>query len=80
MKGYFCFAISTRLTLAVNAQHETIFNNARVVGGFGAPIVEMGLEMKMTTAVGGGGAIVIDNFFVGGYGIGSVDFNALYRR
>jgi hypothetical protein len=73
---FFALALAC-LTLAVDAQHETIFNNARVVGGFGAPIVEMGLGNEMTTAVGGGGAIVIDNFFVGGYGIGSVDFNAL---
>ncbi|MCB0561818.1 MAG: hypothetical protein H6573_20265 [Lewinellaceae bacterium] len=65
------------LAMAASAQHETIFNNARVVGGFGAPIVEMGLGNEMTTAVGGGGAIVIDNFFIGGYGVGSVDFNAL---
>ena len=73
---FFALALAC-LTLAVNAQHETLFNNARVVGGFGAPIVEMGLGNEMTTAVGGGGAVVIDNFFIGGYGIGSVDLNAL---
>ncbi|MCB0584290.1 MAG: hypothetical protein KDD06_03030 [Phaeodactylibacter sp.] len=75
---FFALALAC-LTLAVNAQHETLFNNARVVGGFGAPIVEMGLGNEMTTAVGGGGAVVIDNFFIGGYGIGSVDFNALIK-
>jgi len=63
--------------LAAQAQHETLFNNARVVGGFGAPIVEMGLNNDMTTSVGGGGALVIDNFFFGGYGMGSVDFEKL---
>ena len=52
---FFALALAC-LTLAVNAQHETLFNNARVVGGFGAPIVEMGLGNEMTTAVGGGGA------------------------
>ena len=28
-----------------------------------------------TTAVGGGGAIILDNFFLGGYGIGSIEFS-----
>ena len=65
------------LGLAVQAQHETLFNNARVVGGFGAPIIEMGLGNDMTTAVGGGGGVVIDNFFIGGYGVGSIDFERL---
>ncbi len=77
MKNLFFAVVLACLTLAVNAQHETLFNKARVVGGFGAPIVEMGLGNDRTTAVGGGGAIVIDNFFIGGYGIGSIDFNAL---
>ena len=72
MKSLFFALVLTCLALAANAQHETIFNNARVVGGFGAPIVEMGLGNEMTTAVGGGGAIVIDNFFVGGYGVGRI--------
>ncbi|MBL7791539.1 MAG: hypothetical protein JNK77_04410, partial [Saprospiraceae bacterium] len=26
------------------AQHETLFNNARVKGGFAAPIVEIGIN------------------------------------
>lgn len=77
MKNLLFAVVLACLTLAVNAQHETLFNKARVVGGFGAPIVEMGLGNDRTTAVGGGGAIVIDNFFIGGYGIGSIDFNAL---
>ncbi len=70
-------AVAMSLAAALTAQHETLFNNARVVGGFGGPIVEMGLGNDMTTSVGGGGGVVIDNFFIGGYGLGSIDFEQL---
>ncbi len=55
------------------SQQETLLSNARVVGGFGGPLLEFGkIRGEMTTSVGGGGGVVIDNFFVGAYGIGSV--------
>ncbi len=56
---------------------QTLFGDARVVGGFGGPIFEWGLGNDLTTSVGGGGGVVIDNVFIGGYGMGSVDFDAL---
>ena len=65
-------------TYILQAQHETLFNRARVVGGFGSPIFEWGLGGKTNTSVGGGGGIVIENFFLGGYGLGSVDFDELF--
>ncbi|MBL7793092.1 MAG: hypothetical protein JNK77_12250 [Saprospiraceae bacterium] len=61
------------------AQHETLFNNARVKGGFAAPIVEIGINNQISTSVGGGGGLVIGSAFVGGYGMGSVDFNKLFE-
>lgn len=64
---------------ALQAQHETLFNKARVVGAFGGPIMEFGLGNNQYTAVGGGGAIVINSFFFGGYGVGSIDFEQLYE-
>ena len=63
--------------LGSQAQHETLFGKARVVGGFGAPIVEFGISNDLSTSVGGGGGIVINNFFLGGYGMGSLDFDQL---
>lgn len=66
--------------LGLQAQHETLFNRARVVGGFGAPIFEWSLGNATNTSVGGGGGIVIENFFIGGYGLGSVDFDALIEN
>lgn len=40
-------------------------------------IIEMGLGNDMMIVVGGGGGVVIDNFFIGGYGVGSIDFECL---
>ena len=61
----------------VSGQQETLFGQARVVGGFGGPIVEIGLNNNLNTSVGGGGGIVMKNFFLGGYGMGSFDFGDL---
>lgn len=78
MKKLIVLVFCSFLGLSVFAQHETLFNRARVVGAFGAPIVEFGLNDQINTSVGGGGGIVIDNFFLGGYGLGSIDFEALF--
>ncbi len=80
MKKVLSAVLGLCLAWSLQAQHETIFNNARVVGGFGGPIIEMGLGNEMTTAVGGGGAVVIDNFFIGGYGVGAIDFERLIEE
>lgn len=63
--------------LTVQAQHETLFGRAKVVGGFGAPILEFGLSNGINNSVGGGGGVIIDNFFIGGYGLGSIDFEQI---
>ena len=77
MKKLILITLSSFLTVCVFAQHETLFNRARVVGAFGAPIIEMGFDKNISTSVGGGGGIVIDNFFLGGYGLASIDFEEL---
>lgn len=64
---------------SLQAQHETLFSNTRVVGAFGGPITEYGLSNDLNSSVGGGGALVINNFFVGGYGLAGVDFDKLYE-
>lgn len=76
-KSLLMFVLILLTTLGLSAQHQTLFSGARVVGGFGAPIIEWGLGNNLTTSVGGGGGVVIDNVFIGGYGLGSVDFDAL---
>ena len=74
MKKISLFLILFTSTLLVNAQHETLFSKARIIGGFGGPLLEFGnIKGDYTTSVGGGGGLVIDNFFIGAYGIGSLD-------
>lgn len=77
MKKLIFLTLCLMSTLGLFAQHETLFNRTRVVGAFGGPIVEMGLDSDISTSVGGGGAVVFNNFFIGGYGLGSIDFDAL---
>ena len=76
----FVFVVGLFSIVTSFGQHQTLFNNARVVGGFGAPIIEWGINGDFNTSVGGGGGIVIDNFFLGGYGLGSVDFDRLFEE
>lgn len=74
------FSIAFSLIAVVTfAQHETLFNKAKVRGGFGGPIYTTSLNSKLSPdyLVGGGGAIIINNFFLGGYGLGSVDVEKL---
>lgn len=78
MRHLLIIAVFSLLALTGYSQHQTIFSNARVVGGFGGPIMEFGLDKNINTSIGGGGGIVIDNFFFGGYGLGSVDFEELF--
>lgn len=65
--------------LGLRAQHQSVFGRARVVGGFAAPIMEMGLNNDLSTAVGGGAGLVINSVFIGGYGMGSTDFQRLFE-
>lgn len=60
------------LTFGLQAQQQTLFDDLDVVGGFGAPIVEIGsINGEVGADVGGGGALVLDRLFIGGYGMGT---------
>lgn len=60
------------LPFSMFAQDETLFKNAEVIGGFGGPIVEFSqINGEVGTDVGGGGALILNNFFIGGYGMGT---------
>lgn len=79
MQKQFLFSVVLlAATMSLQAQHETLFNQARVIGAFGGPITEYGLNNDLSTSVGGGGALVINSFFIGGYGLASADFDQLY--
>jgi len=60
------------LSGALAAQHETLFGNISSSGAFGGPILEISsINGQLGGDVGGGGALVLDNFFIGGYGMGT---------
>jgi hypothetical protein len=60
-------------SLSLDAQRtETLFGRAKCIGAFGGPIVEYQYSSgDVDVMVGGGGALIINNFFIGGYGVGS---------
>ncbi len=67
------------LSFQAGAQQETLFGNIDDddIGAFGSPILEIGAINGQTSGyVGGGGALVIRGFFLGGYGIGTSFANA----
>lgn len=53
-------------------RHQTIFGDLNVVGAFGSPIVEISsINGESISDVGGGGALILEDFFIGWYGLGN---------
>lgn len=51
---------------------ETLVKDVKTLGVFGGPIIEFGqINGEFGADVGGGGALMINNFFFGGYGLGT---------
>ncbi|MCB0668730.1 MAG: porin family protein [Saprospiraceae bacterium] len=74
MKKIIFLSLAVLFSLVLEAQHETLFSRARIVGGFGGPILEFSnIKGDYTTSMGGGGGLIIDNVFIGAYGLGSLD-------
>ncbi len=67
------FSAALLLAFSLQAQrHQTLFGDLDVVGAFGAPILEISTINGQTISdVGGGGALILEDFFLGGYGIGN---------
>ncbi|MEN0003639.1 MAG: hypothetical protein AAF798_05835 [Bacteroidota bacterium] len=60
------------LTWSLQAQHESIFDDIDFIGGFGGPLIEVGsINGEIGADVGGGGALILNNYFLGGYGMGT---------
>ena len=74
MKKLFVVLMLNAIAVWGFGQHETLFNHVKVRGAFGAPIIESGFKNDLGTSVGGGGGLVFNHVFFGGYGMGSVDF------
>lgn len=77
-KNILLFFALTLATISI-AQTETFFGNNDSYGGFGGPMIEFSqINGTLVGDVGGGGGLIINDFFMGGYGLGSegasVDF------
>ena len=72
MKKLLLLAIFSTISLFAFSQQETIFNSANNISGWGGPMLEIStINGETVVDVGGGGALIIDNFFFGGYGLGT---------
>lgn len=54
-------------------QERTLFDHLQITGGFGGPLFETGLGGDGFNSIGGGGGVLLDGFFLGGYGIGAIN-------
>ena len=64
--------------LVLTAQEETLFGRSHSVGFFVSPIIEYSsLNNEIRATSGGGLGLVVDNFFIGGYGLAAIDFDRL---
>ncbi|MEM6965189.1 MAG: hypothetical protein AAF573_10500 [Bacteroidota bacterium] len=74
MKNSFCVVLFCCFLLQGFGQSQTLFNDADIYGGFGGPIIEFsGFNGDVITSIGGGGGVFLDNVFIGGYGMGSLE-------
>ena len=59
-------------TTMLSAQHEALFDDISSFGAFGGPILEFSsINGQLVADVGGGAALILDEFFIGGYGMGT---------
>lgn len=72
MKNIFTLILCLGISGITYSQTQTLFNNLDVTGVFGSVIVETGaINEEIGADVGGGGALVLDPIFIGGYGMGT---------
>ncbi len=70
-----CFLLAATTIFA--QKDETMFSDLDRIGGWGAPIIEYtNLNKDVEVISGGGGALVLNDFYLGGYGMGTATFNA----
>ena len=69
---FLLIAFSCSYSLFSQDKTQTLFSNENSYGGFGGPIVEFSNINGVTVGdTGGGGAFSVNDFFVGGYGLGN---------
>lgn len=68
-----CFLLAATAVFA--QKDETMFSDVDRIGGWGAPIFEYtNLNNDVTVVSGGGGALVLNDFYLGGYGMGNASY------
>lgn len=71
---YFFLAVCFFLIGVLTAQsHQTLLGRSPLNGAFGAPIYEFTIKDGIQGGVGGGGGLVFRNFFLGAYGVASLN-------
>lgn len=71
-----CFALLLTVSFLSAQRDQTLFSGNNRTGAFGAPIFEyydLGKGGDFSIASGGGGALILGDFFIGGYGIGDIN-------
>ncbi len=76
MKKAFIFSLLF-ITAGIYAQGDkAIFDDISRMGAWGGPVFEYSnLDNDVNVTPGGGGALVLDDFFLGGYGLGRTKFS-----
>ena len=71
-----CFLLAATAVFA--QKDQTMFSDVDRIGGWGAPIFEYtNLNKDVNVVAGGGGALVLNDFYLGGYGMGTANFSTL---
>ena len=73
MKRNIVFLLALLMGCSLAAQEqETLIKDLRSVGIFGGPMLEIGqINGEWGADIGGGGALMMNQFFFGGYGLGT---------
>ena len=76
MKKNFTIIFALFFATSLFAQTETLFNRTTIIGGFGGPITEFSqFNGSFIVSSGGGGGVLLNDFFIGGYGMGTMEVN-----
>ncbi|MCF8248174.1 MAG: hypothetical protein K9J37_23370 [Saprospiraceae bacterium] len=68
-----CFLLAA--TTGFAQKDQTMFSDVDRIGGWGAPLFEYtNLNKDVNVVSGGGGALVLNDFYLGGYGMGNATY------
>lgn len=83
MKNTICTAVAVFLaaTMALGQREETLASGAKIKGAFGGPFFTYGqVDGNSGGGAGGGGAFILNDFFIGGFGLGETFGSRRYNN